>query len=54
MNPSLKAYVFPQNSRVKTLLKKSGFKKEAVLKAETVKNGELQDIDVYSIIKSEK
>ena len=48
----LKAYVFPQNSRVKTLLKNSGFKKEAVLKAETLKNSELQDIEVYSIIKN--
>jgi len=45
----LKAYVFPQNTKVKMLLKKTGFKKEAVLKAETLKNGELQDIEVYSI-----
>lgn len=49
----LKACVFVQNFKVKTLLKKSGFKKEAVLKAETFKNGVLQDIEVYSIIKSE-
>lgn len=48
----LKAYVFPQNFRVRTLLKKVGFKKEAVLKAETVKNERLQDIEVFSIIKS--
>lgn len=47
----LKASVFPQNFKVKTLLKKTGFKKETVLKAETIKNGELQDIEVYSIIK---
>lgn len=47
----LKAYIFPQNSKVKMLLKKTGFKKEATLRAETVKNGALQDIDVYSIIK---
>lgn len=46
----LKAYVFPQNAGVKMLLKKTGFKKEAVLKAETLKNGELQDIEIYSII----
>lgn len=50
----LKAYVFVQNLKVKTLLKKSGFKKEALLKAETVKNGELQDVEVYSIIRGEK
>lgn len=49
----LKAYVFPQNVKVRTLLKKSGFKPEAILKAETVKNGELQDIEVFSIIKSD-
>lgn len=49
----LKAYIFPQNSRVKTLLKKSGFTKEAFLKAETIKNGKLQDIEVYSIIKGD-
>lgn len=46
----LKAYVFPQNNKVTTFLKKVGFKKEARLEAETLKNGEFQDIDVYSII----
>lgn len=48
----LKALVFLQNIRVKTLLKNSGFKKEALLKAETIKNGKLQDIEVYSIVKT--
>lgn len=47
----LKAYVFPQNSKVKTLLIESGFKKEAGLKGETLKGGSLQDIDIYSIIR---
>lgn len=47
----LKAYVFPQNSKVKTFLKIAGFKNEAVLKAETLKGGKLQDIEIYSIIK---
>lgn len=47
----LKAYVFPQNSKVKMLLKKAGFKKETLLQAETLKQGKLQDIEVYSIIK---
>jgi RimJ/RimL family protein N-acetyltransferase len=42
---------FCPNFKVKTLLKKSGFKKEAILKAETIKNAKLQDIEVYSIIK---
>lgn len=50
----LKASVFPQNFKVKTLLKRSGFKKEAVLKAETLKNGVLQDIEVFTIIKEER
>jgi RimJ/RimL family protein N-acetyltransferase len=47
----LKAYVFPQNAKVKMLLKKTGFKKEAVLAAETLKQGELQDVEVYSMIR---
>lgn len=46
----LKAHIFPQNFKVKTLLKASGFKKEAVLRSETIKNGKLQDIEVFSII----
>lgn len=50
----LKAYVFPQNLRVRALLKTSGFKQEALLKAETIKNGRLQDIEVFSIIKMDK
>lgn len=49
----LKAYVFPQNFKVKTFLKKAGFNKEAVLRSETVKNGEPQDIEVFAIIKTE-
>lgn len=46
----IKASVFPQNFKVKTLLKRSGFKREAVLRAETIKNGVLQDIEVFSIM----
>ena len=49
----IKACIFPQNFRVKALLKSSGFNKEAVLKAETIKDKKLQDIEVYSIIKGE-
>lgn len=47
----LKAYIFPQNFRVRELLKKAGFKKEALLKSETVKNGVLQNIEVFSVLK---
>lgn len=50
----LKAYVFPQNFRVQTILKKAGFKREALLKCETIKNGKLQDIEIYSILKKER
>ena len=49
----IKALIFSQNFKVKALLKRSGFKKEASLKAETLKNGQLQDIDVFSIIKKQ-
>lgn len=47
----LKAEIYPQNYLVKTLLKKSGFKKEGYLKAETIRRGKLQDIEIYSLIK---
>ena len=47
----LKAYVFAQNFKVKTLLKVAGFKKEAVLRGETLKDGELQDVEVFAVIK---
>lgn len=50
----LKALVYPQNFRVKTLLKKIGFTKEACLKAETLCHGKPQDIEVYSIINEER
>lgn len=47
----VKALIYPQNFRVKTLLKKCGFQKEGYLKSETVCCGKLQDIEVYSLIK---
>ena len=47
----IKALIYPENFRVKYLLLYSGFKKEALLKRETVKNGKLQDIEVYSVFK---
>lgn len=45
----IKVLVYPDNSRVKTLLKNSGFVKEAVLKNETLRNNKLQDVEVYSV-----
>lgn len=47
----LKAHVFSQNFKAKALLKRLGFKKEALLKGETLKNDEMQDVEVFSIIK---
>lgn len=45
----VKALVYPQNFRVKNLLKFSGFEKEGILQGETFRNGKLQDIEIYSI-----
>jgi RimJ/RimL family protein N-acetyltransferase len=45
----LKALIYPENFRVKTLLKSVGFKKEATLKSETMRKGKLQDIEIYSV-----
>ena len=45
----IKALIFPDNFRVKTLLKQVGFEYETTLPAETLRNGELQDIEIYSI-----
>ncbi len=44
----IKALVYPENFRVKTLLKSIGFEKEALLKGETLRNNKLQDIEVYA------
>lgn len=45
----IKAVVYPQNSRVKAILRTCGFRREACLKAETRKNNQLQDIEIYSV-----
>lgn len=50
----LKAYVFPQNVRVKKILNIAGFTHEATLRAETLRNGQLQDIEIFSILKNER
>ncbi len=46
----LKAVIYRENFRVKTLLKKLGFQKEALHPAETVKNGKPQDIEEWGFI----
>lgn len=50
----IKALVYPENTRVKALLNTCGFKKEALLKGETLKKGKMQDIEIYSVNKEEK
>ncbi len=50
----LKALVYPENYRVKTLLKSAGFEKEALLKSETLRNNELQDVEIYSCLNTKK
>lgn len=50
----IKALVYPENFRVKTLLKSLGFEKEALLKGETLRNNKLQDIEIYSCRKDKK
>lgn len=48
----IKGLIYPQNYRVKNLLKSSGFEKEAELKAETMRSGKLQNIEIYSLFKT--
>lgn len=50
----IKAQIYPFNSRVRALLKYSGFKKDGILRGETVKNGELSDVEVYSLLNSDR
>lgn len=50
----IKAAVFKENVAVKGLLRYLGFKKEALLKGETIKNKKLQDVEIYSVIRREK
>lgn len=50
----IKALVYPQNFRVKTLLKASGFEKEGYLRCETLRNNRLQDIEIYSVLNKER
>lgn len=48
----IKALIFPDNFRVKTLLKVSGFNYETTLKSETLRGGKPQDIEIYSLYKT--
>lgn len=48
----VKAQIYPENFRVKTLMKSAGFEYESTLKAETLRNGKPQDIDVYAVYRN--
>ncbi len=48
----IKAQIFPDNFRVKSILKTSGFKYESTLKEDTLRNGVPQDIEVYSLYRN--
>lgn len=50
----IKALIYPENFRIKALLKFAGFEKEALLKGETMRNNKMQDIEVYACRKAEK
>lgn len=45
----LKAQIYPFNTRVKNLLQFAGFKQDGILRAETLKNGCITDIESYSL-----
>lgn len=45
----IKAQIYPDNFRVKTLLKSSGFTYETTLLNETLRLGKPQNIDIYAI-----
>ena len=50
----IKVLVYPDNVRTKALMNYMGFKKEGLLKGETLRNNKLQDIEVYACRKAEK
>ncbi|MDE6137953.1 MAG: GNAT family N-acetyltransferase [Candidatus Gastranaerophilales bacterium] len=45
----IKAQIYPDNFRIRNLLKDCGFEYESTLKNETLRNGKPQDIEVYSL-----
>ena len=49
----IKASIYPQNLYVRGILQKSGFRKEGLLKAETVRKNKFQDVEVYGLLKSD-
>lgn len=48
----IKAQIYPDNFRIRNLLKDCGFEYESTLKNETLRNGKPQDIEVYSLYRN--
>ena len=48
----IKAQIYPDNYRVKQLLKSAGFCYEGTLYNETLRNGLMQNLDIYSLYRS--
>ncbi|MBP3821115.1 GNAT family N-acetyltransferase [bacterium] len=48
----IRALIYPDNFRVASLLKSSGFKYETTIPKETFRNGKPQDIDLYGIYRT--
>ncbi len=48
----IKAQIYPENHRVKSLLKSCGFKYEATLLSETLRCAKAQNIEVYSLYRN--
>lgn len=46
----IKACIYPENNRVRGLLKDCGFKFEGLLRAQTIRKGKLQDIEIFGLI----
>lgn len=45
----IKVQVYPDNFRTAVLMKSAGFRYESTLKAETLRRGKPQDIDIYAL-----
>lgn len=48
----IKAQIYPDNFRIRNLLKDCGFMYESTLKNETLRKGKPQDIEVFSLYRS--
>jgi len=48
----IEARIYPDNCRIKTLLKSSGFEYESLLKNTTMRLGKPQDIEVYGLYRN--